>query len=56
MKIKLYKKYLFPFDTLRVKWTDDKLINLIKCLQEFKSSMVSEIATQTLTNSNYRKV
>ena len=23
----------------RLKWTDDKLINLIKCLQEFKSSM-----------------
>ena len=22
----------------RSKWTDDKLINLIKCLQEFKSS------------------
>ena len=21
------------------KWTDDKIINLIKCLQEFKSSM-----------------
>ena len=21
------------------KWTDDKLINLIKCLQEFKNSM-----------------
>ena len=23
----------------RFKWTDDKLTNLIKCLQEFKSSM-----------------
>ena len=23
----------------RFKWTNDKLINLIKCLQEFKSSM-----------------
>ena len=23
----------------RFKWTDDKVINLIKCLQEFKSSM-----------------
>ena len=23
----------------RFKWTDNKLINLIKCLQEFKSSM-----------------
>ena len=24
---------------VRFKWTDDKVINLIKCLQEFKSSM-----------------
>ena len=24
----------------RFKWTDDKLINLIKCLQEFDSSYV----------------
>ena len=23
----------------RFKWTDDELINLIKCLQKFKSSM-----------------
>ena len=23
----------------RLKWNDDKLISLIKCLQEFKSSM-----------------
>ena len=37
----------------RFKWTDEKLINLIKRLQEFKTS--KEIATQTLTKSNYMK-
>ena len=37
----------------RFKWTDEKLINLIKRLQEFKTSM--EIAAQTLTKSNYMK-
>lgn len=30
------------------KWTDDKLIIVVKCLQEFKNSVDSEIATQTL--------
>ena len=37
-------------------WTDDKLISLLKCSQEFKVPWNSEIATQRLTKSDYMKV
>ena len=40
----------------RFKWVDDKLINLIKCLEEIKVPWNSEIATQTLAKSSYMKV
>ena len=33
------KKIKMTTSQARFKWTDDKLINLIKCLQEFQSSM-----------------
>ena len=39
-----------------VKWTDDKLISLLKCLQGFKVPRNLEIVTQTLTKSDYMKL
>ena len=38
------------------KWVDDKLINLIKCLEEIKVTWNSEITIQTLAKSSYMKV
>ena len=38
------------------KWTDDKVISLLKCSLEFQVPWNSEIATQRLTKSNYMKV
>ena len=35
----IFKKIKMTPSQARFKWTDDKLINLIKCLQEFTSSM-----------------
>ena len=35
----IFKKIKMATSQARFKWTDDKLINLIKCLQEFKSCM-----------------
>ena len=57
MKISIfpYNKFFVYFPknkdgdfTSTFKWTDDKLIIVVKCLQEFKNSVDSEIATQTL--------
>ena len=49
----IFLKIVMVTSQARFKWTDEKLINLIKRLQEFKTSM--EIAAQTLTKSNYMK-
>ena len=44
----------------RFKWTDDKLINLIECLQEFKGSMGFRIsdpnADKVKLYKNVRKI
>ena len=52
----IFKKIKILNSRARFKWTDDKLIGLVKCLQEFKFPWNSEIAAQTLTNSKYMKV
>ena len=40
----------------RFKWTDDKHINLVKYLEQYKVSWNLEIAAQTKTKSNYMKL
>ena len=37
------------------KWTDDKLINLTKCLQEFKSSMEFRNSDSNADKASVRK-
>ena len=49
----IFKKIKSTTSQARFKWADGKIINLLKYLLEFRSSMKLEIATQMLAKSNY---